>query len=112
MPVFLRTLADPHVSALDAQVVIRARDVDAPAPDRLPVSRLPGRQRARAPQDLGQQRLVVRRHVHDDEDRRRQVGRQVAGQLLEDVDTAGGGPDDDDVVVGRLAFHRRLGPAW
>ena len=99
MPVLPRPARQPDLVPADQEVVVGRRHVDRAALDRLAVDRMAGGEPPVAAQDVREHAGPVRRHVQDDEDRRRQVVGELLDQLRERLDPPRGRPDHDDVMA-------------
>jgi hypothetical protein len=89
VPVLDRPLYDACAAGLEHQVVVGRRDVDTALPDRLAVDGVRGRQRTGAAEDGRQLARRVAPQVQHDEDGGREIGWQVAGDLLQRFDATG-----------------------
>ncbi len=98
--VFPRPARQLNGASADQEVAIGWRHDDLSGPNRHPVSGVDGRKRTRPAQDLWEVTVRIRRHMHDDEERRRQIRRQTSNQVNQGRDTACGGANDHDIVVG------------
>jgi len=82
---------------LHDKVLIGRRNVHVPTLDRLTVFRVYSRQRACGTQNFRQHAAGTRGHVQNNEECRRQIGRQRSEQLLKRLHTPGGRADDNNV---------------
>ena len=93
-----------HVALRHQEVVVGRRDVDRAGTDRLVVVRLLHGHLRVPPEQIGEQALVARVEVLDDEHRRAEAPRQSADHRLERRHPAGRGADGDCIERGVL--HR------
>jgi hypothetical protein len=94
-------------AALDEQVAVRDGGVDAAGLYRPAVRRVLDREGADPAEDGGEVAGALGRHVEDDEDGRRQVGREPGGEDLQRLDPAGRRADHDQVMPGIRGVPRR-----
>lgn len=93
---FLRPARQAHDTAIDQQVTIGHTNIYVTGLDRPAIDCLGDRQRPTTIEDAGEQARGSRRHMHDGEQRRRKFRRQIAHQLLQRFDSAGGCSEYDD----------------
>jgi len=81
IPIFARTTRERDVVAMDQQMMVWRRDIDAPIEDRVTVRRVNGRQRSASRQNSGEHARALRRKMDRDENRRRETGGQRLHEL-------------------------------
>ena len=95
--VHARAAVEPHHGVVDEHVVVGRRHVDPAVLERAAVLGVRRLQRAGAVEDPGQHAGTRRRDVEDDEDARREIGRESGRELLERLDASRRRPHDDEV---------------
>jgi hypothetical protein len=85
------------VPALDEKVTVRRRDVNTVRHNGFVIFRVCGVDRPGPIQHLRQHAANIRRHVPDNEQRGRQVIRQIRHEFFQSLKAPGVSPDDDHV---------------